>query len=565
MTTSPGTKGPLDYAVIGGGVSGLYAAWRLRTSAKKSDGKPPSVEIFEAGDRVGGRLLTWLPYPNDDGLRAELGGMRFLKHQELVWNLLDELLPGKKTDFYVKGEGLRWYLRGHSMEAGTVEEAQKRYFLRNGERGKPPEQMLLEEMKRVMKQPTNDALLKEEFPDSAEHLPRTRKDWDRVKNRLTYQAESSTEPRPLRDIGLWNLLADRLSAEAYQYILDAFGYYTIARNWNAAEAFETFALEFSADLHYKTLKGGYESLPHALAEKVVKEGGKINLGHELLSFDKDGDVFRLEVRAEGKTTPVEARNVILALPQRSLELLNPSTAFDHRHDMELRQLLRSVRPYPAFKLFLLYGERWWEDDDPQDGAAHVVRGRSVSDLPIRQTYYMPPDDPEKKKYGLIMASYDDGLAVGFWQGLEPRGVKAQTGTSTQKPQGGGPVKSNMPPYMHEAAPEMVRHAREQLALLHRKADVEEIPEPEMAAFADWSLDPFGGGWHFWEPQVDVQQAMQDIKQPLGPDAKVFIVGEAYSGMQAWVEGALTTTEKVLQDRIKLKRPEWLPEDYYLGW
>ena len=47
----------LDVAIVGGGVSGVYAAWRLRTDPPK--GKPqPNVQVFEQSQRIGGRLLS---------------------------------------------------------------------------------------------------------------------------------------------------------------------------------------------------------------------------------------------------------------------------------------------------------------------------------------------------------------------------------------------------------------------------------------------------------------------------------------------------------------------------
>ena len=56
-----------------------------------------------------------------------------------------------------------------------------------------------------------------------------------------------------------------------------------------------------------------------------------------------------------------------------------------------------------------------------------------------------------------------------------------------------------------------------------------------------------------------------MKRPLGKPHEVYIVGEAYSGVHGWVEGALTATEVILQQEFKLTRPDWLPADYYLGW
>jgi monoamine oxidase len=39
----------------------------------------------------------------------------------------------------------------------------------------------------------------------------------------------------------------------------------------------------------------------------------------------------------------------------------------------------------------------------------------------------------------------------------------------------------------------------------------------------------------------------------------FIVGEAFSNGQTWVEGALQTAELLLQERLRLAAPDWLSE------
>jgi monoamine oxidase len=121
-----------------------------------------------------------------------------------------------------------------------------------------------------------------------------------------------------------------------------------------------------------------------------------------------------------------------------------------------------------------------------------------------------------------------------------------------------------PPNFHKAPELMVQRATEQLALLHG-VTVESIPTPKVGAYADWSLEPFGGGWNFWQPQANVKDVMTKVKQPLGPQYPVYLVGEAYSGVQGWVEGALTVAELVLENQFGLPRPSWLPASYYLGW
>src|SRR3954466_14941219 len=72
----------LDVAVIGGGVSGAYVAWRLlgpeadqspllqRLRAARG-GAPLRVGLFEQSDRIGGRLWSVAP-PGMPHVRAEL-------------------------------------------------------------------------------------------------------------------------------------------------------------------------------------------------------------------------------------------------------------------------------------------------------------------------------------------------------------------------------------------------------------------------------------------------------------------------------------------------------------
>src|SRR5829696_2708366 len=76
----------IDIAIIGGGVSGVYAAWRLQQADPKR-----RVVVFEGGDHIGGRLLSVTP-PGIPNMVAELGGMRILPAvQPKITRLLEVL------------------------------------------------------------------------------------------------------------------------------------------------------------------------------------------------------------------------------------------------------------------------------------------------------------------------------------------------------------------------------------------------------------------------------------------------------------------------------------------
>jgi hypothetical protein len=100
---------------------------------------------------------------------------------------------------------------------------------------------------------------------------------------------------------------------------------------------------------------------------------------------------------------------------------------------------------------------------------------------------------------------------------------------------------------------MVKMLRKQLAAVHfgPQSDYSAVPEPLEARYMDWSLPPFNAGYHAYAAHYNVCDVQQKIRKPSqlidGADADIFIVGEAYSNDQAWVEGAFCTAESVLND------------------
>jgi len=174
-------------------------------------------------------------------------------------------------------------------------------------------------------------------------------------------------------------------------------------------------------------------------------------------------------------------------------------------------------------------------------------GPSVTDMPIRQVVYFGNNARDQSRtpvYGLL-ASYDDEMYTSFWSDMEigpNRERKIPLSEDTQPLE--GPRK---------VPPGMVKMLRAQLANVHfgPQADFTAVPEPLEASYMDWSLPPFNAGYHAWAAHYDVPDVQQKIRKPSqlieGADADIFIVGEAYSNDQAWVEGAYCTAESVLND------------------
>jgi hypothetical protein len=180
-------------------------------------------------------------------------------------------------------------------------------------------------------------------------------------------------------------------------------------------------------------------------------------------------------------------------------------------------------------------------------------GPSVTDTPIRQVVYFGNnalDRSAKPIYG-ILASYDDETFTSFWQELE-------LGPEEQRQV---PISENDQPLRgpRKVPARMVKMLRKQLAEVHfgPNSDYSQVPEPKEAAYIDWSLPPFNAGYHAWAAHYDIADVQQKIRKPSqlieGGDANIFIVGEAYSNDQAWVEGAYCTAESVLNDFFGIER------------
>jgi hypothetical protein len=146
---------------------------------------------------------------------------------------------------------------------------------------------------------------------------------------------------------------------------------------------------------------------------------------------------------------------------------------------------------------------------------------------------------------MLMASYDDGANIGYWDGLRPRRHQAwQAGKEVAAPEdpylGDAPAGSD-PWSRYRPSRPMVEEVNRQLGLIH---GLSYRPDVRNAAFRDWGDDPFGGGWNSWNIGVRSPAVKQQIVQPYA-GRPLHICGEAYSDAQGWVEGALQTADLML--------------------
>ncbi len=556
-----------DVAIVGGGVSGVYSGWRLLTAnpgespqLKKLAGKNGKlkVAVFEGTDRIGGRLLSARPPGFPDSTTCEIGGMRYVSTQTLVRSLVENELKLPRYEQVVDQPDNIMYLRGQQMRFSQNQDpaampylldwGEEQYILKND-----PSGLIGWGISKLLPQVNNLS------PEELEKFLRT----------------AVVDGTPVYQHGFWNLLARALSPDAYQVARALVGYDCLGSNANAVDLICEY-FNFTPGVHYYLFNQGYDTVPWELEKRFKKAGGEVIQGEWVSGFESttlsDGSTG-VELHFRGKRESVTASAIILAMPRRSLELLDRvGPVFGPQHAAHVHHLIGSVRPIPLYKLFLAYEYPWWQ-------AVDVRQGRSLTDTPVRQLYYWPIDPaaatPASQGNALLMA-YNDATNVDFWEGLSGAETPAMHTRGAvehfRKLAPGVRMFDAVPLANLEAAPkdeytrrlrdnwnehrapyEMVMEMHRQIKRMH---NIQYAPHPIDAAYMDWSVDPYGGGVHFWNRGYKSWEVLHQITQPV-KDFPAYICGEAYSTNQTWVEGALQTAEIVLQNHLGLKKPSWI--------
>ena len=333
---------------------------------------------------------------------------------------------------------------------------------------------------------------------------------------------------PLYQWGFWALLVDfGLSQECLQMIEDSMGFLAFYdQKVNAGVGFQTMG-DFDKLPNYRTLKPGYETLANVLTQQIKAMGGRILLGTHVDGFDIDPANHSLvNVRAH-ITNGASARwicpQLILALPSRPLQELSlQSPAL--RDNRQIMADIGSVASMALTKINLYFTERWWFK------RYQVAAGGSFTDLPMAQFYCYWPIADDDSDGPASMTIYCDFDRTTYWDELQRIGAPfAPTDGLAQ------------PANSLAASAFVVEQAMRQLAEFFGD---DQLPTPVLSTYVRWGSANFGDGDHSWVVGADDAAIAARLQNPI--KGLVYICGEAYSDEQAWVDGALRSTENLLQ-------------------
>ena len=277
----------------------------------------------------------------------------------------------------------------------------------------------------------------------------------------------------------------------YQLCIDVLGY-------EGATLFKDmlgYDSEFSKLNAYQGIKSYTRDLFSDTDYYTIKEGLSvvINTLSEKLS-ESDNVTIKMETKVSdigsnyvliGKTK-IYSATIICCTPYDTIKRLPKFSEVKEIH---------SVSPIPVLRIYATY---------PKDTTGHVWFHdvpRTITDNYIRQII---PIDYEK---GIIMISYTDGLYADMWSNLSKQGNKVL----------------------------IERLHKELKEVLGKK-----IPKPDFITTHYWSA-----GIHLWKPGLNVKEEYQKVLQPFQHE-KIFVVNEAYSLHQGWMEGSLESAYDVLE-------------------
>jgi monoamine oxidase len=494
---------PLDVAIVGCGIAGLYAAMRL---IEKKTVAPSGIALFEASDRTGGRIRSFT-FPQIVSPRIDLGAMMFAPRSHRRVARLIRKLEIATEQLSTDSHANPMELRGRHLLLRQVHTFALHplfpFGVNRRDQAKGPLKLLRDAANRIVPE------IRAIPPAGWEHL---------------HKGEAF-KARPLRNWGTYEALSLVLGPEELAFLEARVGVSMYTRAPSLLNALAMIANLFEDGGWYETVPGGMEALVTAMRNQLDRSGCRPRLGRALEAVElpeRDGDPIRLRFKSPGGAAQeTSAHRVILALPRRAIELIETFPARER-----FTRLLSSVEPWAYGKAALLYETQWWREKG-------IGPGYALSDRSIGQVrYFAGRAGSTGRGHGVLVATFD-GYRVADWRRLASGGEPGGQGLTL----------------FHEDHP-CTKALHSEIKRLHEPLNLERIPQPIGAVLQDWTADPFAGAMHVWARGVDSHSAAIKMLQPI-PDAKLFVCGEAWSHRQGWIEGALETTDALLERHFGL--------------
>ncbi|MRU10054.1 flavin monoamine oxidase family protein [Bacillus anthracis] len=454
------TKNPKQIIIVGAGISGLVAASLLKEAGHK-------VTILEANNRIGGRIYT-IREPFSRGLYFNAGPMRIPDTHKLTlayirkFKLPLNLFINKTASDIIYTHNIKKRLSIFEKNPSILG-----YPILEREKGKTAEELMLEVLEPILNYIKKDP----------------NKNWSIVEKK--YKAYSlGTFLTEYYSDGAIDMIGVLLDMEAYM-------------GMSLIEVLREMVF-FTSTTKYYEITGGMDALPKAFlsqlnenifmrykVEKIIQENSKvmIQVNHEqtIERFMVTGDV------------------AIVTIPFSALRFveIQPYNLFSYYK----RRAIRELNYIAATKIAIEFKSRFWEK-------AGQYGGKSITDLPIRFTYY-PSYGIHTPGAATVLASYTWADEALTWDSLPDR--------------------------------ERIRYALKNLAEIYGEIVYSEFVT---GTSFSWSKNPYScGAFTAFEPG----QELELFPYITSPSGKVHFAGEHTTLTHGWMQGAIESGIRVAHE------------------
>lgn len=494
-------------AIVGAGMAGLTAGWLL-------DNAGFTVEIFEASQRVGGRVRT-LREGFTSGLYMEAGAMRIPEEHELTLLLCDWF--GLETiDFPEDSSKTLIYVNNVHDYMGNYLAGKSNFREPYSAPCKPAERLFME-------------LIEGEDLNAAYFSnPAQRSELDKVsfgEFLRAFQKTGEGRRNPVTNNPL------KIQMQLSDADIDLIGLVMGASQMRAS-LLEVMRDVYTIGKKKKQIRDGMDCLPRCFSGLDPKHGrtrelttlnlsGLIHFNSRVMEIDRDKARYVLTYEHPITHSLRQSRAfdyVVLAAPFSALTHVR----LDNILPRDRLHAIRNLHYENAGKIILEFSKRFWEGGKIKQIGSGGIKlqidegGRSITDLPIRWVHYPSPKKFPHTERGLLLASYNWGDDSLRWTSLGPN--------------------------------DRIRFALRDVAELHDvdQGDLEEIFVGGMSH--SWTADEFAfGAFAIFEPFQETNL----YEKIWRPHDQIHFAGEHTSLKHAWIEGAVESgiraAEEIMQN------------------
>ncbi|CAE6367727.1 unnamed protein product [Rhizoctonia solani] len=512
-------------AIIGAGVAGLYAAMLLKQKDREFE-----VDIYEASDRIGGRLYTHrfnnksiigTPAPGGRYDYFDVGAMRFPNTpiMEKTFKLFETLeLNGHLLDYHISNETNWLVYNGRRITRHDLAEnphiwAQDPFGVSVSNGGTVPDEYAKQDPVKILRE-VLQPLITKVVQDPDKGLDDLIDNYDHYSTR-SYLASKSFPPAVISWIETATVGTGWFDRALIETVLEE-----IAFSYNQTS---------TAALSWKCVDGGSEMIPIRMVEWLQRNAKKtkIHLRHRVTMVE----YMNKELIVSGVSHPLLTgdssffretySHVVFAIPPPCLRMINLDTC---ELDYAQRNAMRQLQLAPSIKIGMKFKKAWWL------GAGQVnVGGQSTTDRTARTIVY-PSHGRQDELSTVLIVSYawtSDALVLGAMM----------HGPGSAEEERLKQIMLGDLAYVHQGG----RSSEDEEITLQFLINQFEYMYP-----FDWQHNPLAmGAFGLFGPS-QFQEFYRHVTRPAAR-GQIYFIGETFSTTHGWVAGALDSAERgVLQ-------------------